>query len=105
MNRMTPLALVLAAAFALFYLTAVTSRVRPAGAPPITFSAARAMVDDAAFAPVPHPVGSLANATVRDRLVARLTAMGLSPGSCAARRARHAYSATRPGSAAPMSRT
>ena len=37
------------------------------------------MLDDAAMAPVPHPTGSPANARVRDYLIARMTALGLSP--------------------------
>src|SRR5665213_3531926 len=42
-------------------------------------AAGRAMIDDAAMASIPHPVGSLANARVRDYLVARMTALGLPP--------------------------
>ncbi|HEY2661032.1 MAG TPA: M20/M25/M40 family metallo-hydrolase, partial [Caulobacteraceae bacterium] len=50
-----------------------------AGAPAQVFSAGRAMGDIAAMAPVPHPIGSPANARVRDYLVQRMTALGLSP--------------------------
>ena len=48
-------------------------------APPQQFSAGRAMVDDRVIARVPHPVGSQANAVVRDYLVGRMQAMGLEP--------------------------
>ena len=48
-------------------------------APAQVFSAGRAMVDDRVIARVPHPVGSAANAVVRDYLVGRLAAMDLDP--------------------------
>jgi hypothetical protein len=70
---------VIAAAFALFYATARTPTPAPANAPAEAFSAARAMVDIAALAPTPHPIGSPANHRVRDILIARMTALGLSP--------------------------
>ena len=79
MNRILALAIILAAAFALFYYSAATPPPLPVSAPATAFSAGRAMVDDAALAPVAHPVGSAANRAVRDRLVARMTALGLSP--------------------------
>jgi hypothetical protein len=52
---------------------------KPADAPATEFSATRAMADVAAIAPVPHPVGSPANAAARDYIVRRMTALGLSP--------------------------
>jgi hypothetical protein len=67
------------AAFALFYMASVTPSPLPATARPQVFSAGRAMSDIAAMAPVPHPVGSPANARVRDYLMTRMSALGLSP--------------------------
>jgi hypothetical protein len=69
----------LALAFGLFWFATATPPPRPAGAPVTEFSATRAMADIAAMAPVPHPVGSAADARVRDHLVTRMTALGLSP--------------------------
>jgi len=66
-------------AFILFYASARTPWQASASAPATEFSARRAMVDVAAMAPVPHPVGSAAHAAVRDYLVTRMTALGLSP--------------------------
>ena len=53
----------------------------PAGpdAPAATFSAARAMAVVRDIAQVPHPIGSAANHQARDRLLARMAALGLSP--------------------------
>ena len=48
-------------------------------APAGTFSAMRARKDVEWIASAPHPVGSPAHAVVRDRLIARLTELGLSP--------------------------
>ncbi len=79
MNRLAALAAVLTAGFALFYATAKTPDPLPANAPAGVFSAGRAMTDIAAMAPVPHPIGSAANARVRDDLVQRMTELGLSP--------------------------
>jgi len=79
MYRLTTLAAVLAAAFALFFAATATPPPRPANAPPRDFSAGRAMADITAMAPAPHPVGSAADARVRDYLIARMTALGLAP--------------------------
>jgi Peptidase family M28 len=79
MARLIALVACLAAAFGLFYFSAKTPAPLPANAPLAVFSAGRAMIDDAAMASVPHPVGFLANARVRDYLIARMTALGLSP--------------------------
>lgn len=59
-------------------------RTRPpaavaATAPPAVFSAERAAAHVEAMARAPHPVGSSEHAAVRDRLVAALAALGLSP--------------------------
>ncbi|MGI8840983.1 MAG: M28 family peptidase, partial [Caulobacteraceae bacterium] len=79
MTRLIALVACLIAGFGLFYLSARTPAPLPVGAPAAVFSAGRAMIDDAAMAPVPHPVGSAANARVRDYLIGRMTALGLSP--------------------------
>jgi hypothetical protein len=50
-----------------------------ASAPPTAFSAERAMRDIREIARAPHPMGSPENRRVRDYLVARMTALGLSP--------------------------
>lgn len=50
---------------------------RPANTPAQMFSAERAMADIVSIAARPHPTGSGENAAVRQRLVARMTAMGL----------------------------
>lgn len=51
----------------------------PVSAPPTVFSADRAFVDVQRLAPVPHAVGTTANARVRDEIVRRMTALGLAP--------------------------
>ena len=79
MVRLTAFFACLAVAFGLFYLAAATPPPLAATAPATVFSAGRAMADIAAMAPVPHPVGSAANARVRDHLIARMSALGLSP--------------------------
>lgn len=79
MTRYLALFGVLAAAFALFFISVSTPDPLPADAPPTVFSAGRAMGDIAAMAPAPHPIGSPANQQVRDYLVQRMTALGLSP--------------------------
>lgn len=53
--------------------------VAPANAPTTEFSAARAMQYVEAIAQTPHPIGSPANARVRDYLLQTLTEMGLAP--------------------------
>jgi hypothetical protein len=52
---------------------------KPATAPEIEFSAERALVHVREIARVPHPLGSAADATVRDYLMAQLTQLGLQP--------------------------
>ena len=49
----------------------------PAGAPATEFSADRAFSDVTLMGATPHPIGSPANARVRDALVARMTELGL----------------------------
>ncbi|HEY1879169.1 MAG TPA: M28 family peptidase [Caulobacteraceae bacterium] len=79
MTRIAALLAVLAAAFVLFYASAKTPPPASADIPAAQFSAGRAMRDIAVMGAVPHPVGSAANAAVRDYLVRRMTEMGLSP--------------------------
>lgn len=58
-----------------------TLEPRPVGAdaPPGDFSSGRAMADIRVVAAAPHAVGSARNRQVRDHLIARMTALGLSP--------------------------
>lgn len=70
-------ALILALAFA--WLTERTPTAAPLDAPAAQFSATRALVDDRVIARTPHPMGSAANAAVRDYLLGRMTALGLAP--------------------------
>src|SRR5258708_27741792 len=51
----------------------------PATAPPTEFSAERALVHLRAISRAPHPIGSAANAAVREYLVAQLAGLGLNP--------------------------
>ncbi len=74
-----PLALVLAVALLLAWFASATPRPLAETAPTGVFSAGRAQADIAHLAAVPHPVGSPQDAAVREALVARLQAMGLSP--------------------------
>jgi len=69
----------LIAGFAIFYFGSVTPKPVPANAPADAFSAGRAFTDVQAMGSVPHPLGSPANARVRDYLMARMQALGLSP--------------------------
>lgn len=71
------LALILAGV--LSYADNVTPRPVAANASPLGFSAERAMKDIRILGAAPHPVGSPANALVRDYLVTRLNSLGLSP--------------------------
>ncbi|MHB8530711.1 MAG: M20/M25/M40 family metallo-hydrolase [Caulobacteraceae bacterium] len=79
MRRLIGLFACLAAALLIFYLDSVTPRPLSASAPPAVFSAGRAMADIAVMARAAHPIGSPANHRVRDYLVGRMTALGLSP--------------------------
>jgi hypothetical protein len=79
MVRVIALIAALVGGFALFYVQSVTPRPAPASAPADDFSAGRAMADVRAMGAVPHPLGSPANDRVRDYLIARMTALGLSP--------------------------
>jgi Peptidase family M28 len=79
MRRALAILVVLAAAFAIFYVGEVTPQPLGAGAPADRFSAGRAMVDIRVMGSAPHPVGSPADARVRDYLLQRMTALGLRP--------------------------
>ncbi|CAN5317959.1 M28 family metallopeptidase [soil metagenome] len=64
--------------------TIAVAQARPpapvgADAPKTAYSAGRAMADIRVIAARPHPIGSAANAAVRDYLVGRMTGLGLSP--------------------------
>src|SRR5215218_6357230 len=71
--------LVLSAFAAVSLLTLEPPDPRPASAPVSEFSAERAFSHVEQIAERPHPVGSAANAEVRDYLVGQLTALGLRP--------------------------
>lgn len=73
------LAACLAAGFVAFYLSAATPAPRSARIPDAEFSAVRAFTDIRAIASTPHPIGSAAHEQVRDYLIGRMTALGLSP--------------------------
>lgn len=79
MNRLGALCLTLAAALGLALLAGRPPAPRPAEAPPEAFSAIRALADVGVIARTPHPVGSPENAQVRDYVVLRMNALGLSP--------------------------
>lgn len=79
MGRMFWLLAALVGGVLLAWHGTITPRPLPASAPGDVFSAGRAMHDIAVIARVPHPIGSPANLAVRDYLVERMTAMGLSP--------------------------
>src|SRR5829696_6966646 len=72
-------ALVLAAFAAISLLTLEPPDPRPAIAPANEFSAERAFSHVEQIAERPHPVGSAANAEVRDYLVGKLEDLGLRP--------------------------
>ena len=78
MRRLAAVALPLAAVLALALWRARGPEPRPASAPAGVFSAQRAMdaLGEVLREGVPHPVGSPANAVVRDRLVTRFRGLG-----------------------------
>ncbi|MFC3070835.1 M20/M25/M40 family metallo-hydrolase [Phenylobacterium soli] len=79
MGRLLALVAALIGAALIAWTVQQPPKPRPLSTPADQFSAERAMADVRAMAPVPHPVGSEANHAVRDRLVARMAALGLSP--------------------------
>ncbi|MFA7264620.1 MAG: M20/M25/M40 family metallo-hydrolase [Caulobacter sp.] len=81
MGRMIALATALAGALLLAWTGTRTPGPEPVGYMPAAtaFQTDLAMVDIRRIARAPHPVGSPANASVRDYLTGRMTALGLSP--------------------------
>jgi hypothetical protein len=79
MGRVLALLLALIAAAMIAWSSARPPEPRPASAPAVEFSAERAMADVRQIAREPHPMGTPANRRVRDHLLARMTALGLSP--------------------------
>jgi hypothetical protein len=83
MNRARALSLgiALAIVLAIVHWRLAGPPSRPASAPSNLFSAARAfsLLQDLLREGVPHPVGSPANAIVRDRILSRLKELGYSP--------------------------
>ena len=73
--------LALLAVLAWLSLASLTTvpEVVPAEASPLVFSAERAMAPLRVLAAEPHPVGSAANAAIRDYLMSEIAALGLSP--------------------------
>ena len=79
MNRLIALAFVLVAGALIARIEERLPDPSPSTAPATTFSAGRAMMDVATMARAPHPIGSEANARVRDHLIDRMAQLGLSP--------------------------
>ncbi len=79
MSRLIALFLALAVALGLALLAGRPPAPRPADAPTEAFSAIRALADVGVIARSPHSVGSPDNTQVRDYLVLRMNALGLTP--------------------------
>lgn len=79
MGRLFALLLALIAGSYLAYLDQVLPESEPISTSPLEFSGERAFQDVKFLAAVPHPVGSVANANVRDAIVAKMFKYGLSP--------------------------
>ena len=79
MKKAYLLAACLIGAIILGWVVERTPRALGLDAAPGLFSAGRAMAGVQSIAKVPHPVGSTANFAVRNYLVGRMTAMGLTP--------------------------
>lgn len=79
MGRMIALAAALAGALLLAWSGTKTPEPTATTAGPTSFRTDLAVADIARIARAPHPVGSAANAEVRDYLFARMTALGLQP--------------------------
>jgi hypothetical protein len=79
MGRLIALTVALLAGVLIAWTQVRTPAPAAADAPAAAFSAGRAMATVREIAQVPHPTGSAANRAVRDRLVARMQALGLSP--------------------------
>ncbi|MAK80652.1 M20/M25/M40 family metallo-hydrolase [Phenylobacterium sp.] len=85
MERTIALVVCLMLGAAIAWLGEQGPRARPADAPADVFSAHRALADIEIIAKAPHPTGSPANFAVREHLMARMTALGLSPEVTVAR--------------------
>jgi Peptidase family M28 len=79
MSKLRMLFICLAAGFLVFYADVRSPAPVPASAPADQFAAGRALGDIAVMAQVPHPIGSPANARVRDYLIQRMGDVGLTP--------------------------
>ena len=79
MRKDLGLILAILAGLVLAFWSEQPPRPLPVQAPAGVFSAGRAMTDIEVIARGPHPTGSGRNAEVRDYLVKRMTALGLSP--------------------------
>lgn len=79
MGRLIALVLALVAGLAIAWTAERTPDPEPVSAPATEFSAARAMADVQAMGREPHPLGSPANARVREHLTRRMAELGLSP--------------------------
>ncbi len=79
MGRAFLLVILMTAAFFLARSELTPPSPAPVNAAAAAFSADRAMADDRVIARTPHPMGSPANAAVRDYLLMRMAALGLSP--------------------------
>ena len=79
MGKLGALIACVAVGFLLFHAGSRTPAPKPSAAPADQFAAGRALGDIAVMARVPHPIGSPANHRVRDYLIGRMTALGLSP--------------------------
>jgi hypothetical protein len=79
LGRLLALFAALIAAVVIAWAGEQTPKPAPLAAPASAFSAERAMADVVAIASVPHTIGSAANHAARDRLLARMTALGLTP--------------------------
>lgn len=79
MTRQIALGAALLGALLLAWLGTRTPAPAGPDAPATAFSAARALVDIGEISRAPHPLGSADHARVRDYVLARMTALGLSP--------------------------
>ena len=79
MGRLLALFAALIAAVVIAWAGEQPPRPAPLDAPATAFSAERAMVDVVAIGSVPHAIGSPANHAARERLMRRMTALGLNP--------------------------
>ncbi len=88
--------LVIAASTAVGMYSLKTPAGAPASAPPVEFSAERAMKHVSAIAVEPHPIGSPEHARVRAYIVSGLEELGLSPEvqeTTVAKAVRHGWNA------------